>query len=206
MRWGFQSAKPGTIAALITSYMKSAEFIALRDTSKVDYIRRLEALRISHGHRTVAGMSRERIIRFILQPYADRPGAALDTLKKLRILIRHAITIGLLKHDPSLGIRRPKSQRIRSWTEDEIDVFRAKWSLGTKQRLAFELFLNTGQRRSDVVRMAWSHVTPDNKIAVLQQKTGRRLLIPLHRDVLAALAAVKREHISILTTAEPRPR
>ncbi|MGJ5242810.1 tyrosine-type recombinase/integrase, partial [Bradyrhizobium oligotrophicum] len=146
-------------------------------------------------------LTRERIITGILQPFADRPGAALDTLKKLRILIRHAINIGWVKHDPSLGIKRPKLQRIRSWTEDEIELFRKKWPLETKQRLAFELFLNTGQRRSDVVRMAWSHITPENRIAVAQQKTGRRLLIPLHRDLLSALAVAKRDHVSIITTA-----
>jgi enterobacteria phage integrase len=57
------------------------------------------------------GLSRERIITGILQPYADRPGAALDILKKLRILIRHAINVGWLKHDPSLGIKRPKIKK-----------------------------------------------------------------------------------------------
>jgi integrase len=185
--------------------MKSAEHVGLRDTSKAGYVSRLEMLRTEHGHRTVAGLSRERIVTGILQPYLDRPGAALDTLKKLRILIRHAINIGWLKHDPSLGIKRPKVQLIRSWTEDEIEAFREKWPLGTKQRLAFELFLNTGQRRSDVVRMSWSHMTPDSKIIVSQQKTGLRLLVPLHRDLLATLAAVKREHISILTTMYGKP-
>lgn len=153
----------------------------------------------------MGGLSRERIITGILQPFADRPGAALDTLKKLRILIRHAINIGWLKHDPSLGIKRPKIQRIRSWTEDEIEAFREKWPLGTKQRLAFELFSNTGQRRSDVVRMSWSHITRESKIIVLQQKTGKRLLIPLHRDLLTTLAATKREHISIRTTMYGKP-
>lgn len=150
-------------------------------------------------------MSRERIVTGILQPYADRPGAALSILKMLRVLIRHAINIGLLKHDPSLGIKRPKIQRIRSWTEGEIETYRRRWPLSTKQRLAFELFLNTGQRRSDVVRMAWSHMTVENKIVVEQQKTGRRLLIPLHRDLLSALAASKRAHVSILTTMYDKP-
>ena len=115
--------RTGTLAALVASYMKSAEYIGLRETSKAGYISRLEMLRTEHGHRTVAGLSRERIITGILQPYADRPGAALDTLKKLRILIRHAINIGWLKHDPSLGIKRPKINRIRSWTDDEIEQF-----------------------------------------------------------------------------------
>jgi enterobacteria phage integrase len=151
------------------------------------------------------GLTRERIITGILQPYADRPGAALSILKMLRVLIRHAIDIGWLKHDPSVGIKRPKIKRIRSWTEDEIETYRNRWPLGTKQRLAFELFLNTGQRRSDVVRMAWSHITADGKIVVVQQKTGRRLLIPLHRELLAALAAAQRAHVSILTTVYGKP-
>jgi integrase len=178
LRDRFARAAPGTIAALVASYMKSGEYIGLRETTKMSYASPIEVLRAQHGHRTVAGLSRERIITGILQPYADRPGAALLILKILRVIIRHAINIGWLKHDPSLGIKRPKIQRIRAWTEDEIETYRMRWPLGTKQRLAFELFLNVGQRRSDVVRMAWSHITADNKIVVVQQKTGRRLLIP----------------------------
>jgi hypothetical protein len=88
---------------------------------------------------------------------------------------------------------------------DEIKSYRDRWPLGTKQRTAFELFLNTGQRRSDVVRMAWSHITAEDKIVVVQQKTGRRLLIPLHRDLLATLAAADRGHVSILTTMYGKP-
>lgn len=101
--------------------------------------------------------------------------AALDTLKKLRILIRHAINIGGLKHDPSLGIKRPKI-KIRSWTDDEIEQFKKHWPLGTKQRTAFHLVLNLGQRRSDVVRMAQTHITPERKMwpAVCSLKPTRR--------------------------------
>ena len=65
--------------------------------------------------------------------------------------------------------------------------------------------MNTGQRRSDVVRMAWPHFTADNKVVVVQQKTSRRLLIPLHRDLVAALAAAEREHVSVLTTTYGKP-
>jgi integrase len=198
-------AAAGTIGALMEHYKQSEAYIGLRQTTKQGYASRIEALRTQHGHRTLVGLTRERIITGILQPYADRPGAALSILKMLRVLIRHAIDIGWLKHDPSVGIKRPKIKRIRSWTEDEIETYRNRWPLGTKQRLAFELFLNTGQRRSDVVRMAWSHITADGKIVVVQQKTGRRLLIPLHRELLAALAAAQRAHVSILTTVYGKP-
>ena len=198
-------AATGTMGALITSYLQSSAYASLRETTKTGYSSRIEVLRTQHGHRTVAGLSRERIAVGILQPYADRPGAALSILKMLRVLIHHAINMGWLRHDPSIGIKRPKTKRIRSWTEDEIEVYRKRWPLGTKQRTAFELFLATGQRRSDVVRMAWSHITAGTKISVTQQKTGRRLLIPLHRDLLTALAAYKREHVTIITTAYGQP-
>jgi integrase len=197
-------AHPGTIAALINSYKRSAEYVGLRSTTKAGYVTRIEVLRIEHGHRTVAGLTRERIITGILQPYADRPGAALSILKMLRILIRHAINIGWLKYDPTLGIKRPKTNEIRSWSESEIQAFEAKWPTNTKQRLAFALFLCTGQRRSDVRRMTWADVT-ENKIRVVQQKTGIKLSIPLHRDLLALLAAAERNHVTILNTNFGRP-
>ncbi len=40
----------------------------------------------------------------------------------------------------------------------------------------------TGQRRSDVVKMGYQHVK-DGMISVVQQKTGKRLWIPLHSDL-----------------------
>jgi len=95
-------AAPGTLAALIVSYKQSADYARLRSTTKKGYTSR--ALRIEHGQRAVAGLSRERIINGILQLYRDRPGAELSILKMLRILISHAIAIGWLKQDPSVGI------------------------------------------------------------------------------------------------------
>lgn len=139
-----------------------------------------------------------------MQPYADRPGAALSILKILRVLIRHAIDIGWLDHDPSLGIKRPKTQEIRSWTDDEVAAFEQRWPVGTKQRLAFALMLFTGQRRSDVHRMTWADVS-EGTIRVVQQKTGRKLIIPLHRDLLAVLTAAERDHVTIINTEYGKP-
>ena len=194
----------GTIGALIASYMRSASYLALRETTKVGYASRIEMLRTKHGHRTVVGLTRQRIVSGILQPYADRPGATLSILKMLRVLIRHGIDIGWLDQDPSLGIKRPKTQEIRSWTEAEIETFEQYWPIGTKQRLAFALMLCTGQRRSDVHRMTWADVS-ERTIRVTQQKTGRKLTIPLHRDLLPALALAERDHVTIINTKYGKP-
>jgi enterobacteria phage integrase len=199
-----RSYKPDTMAALIASYMKSAAYLSLRQTTKAGYVSRIEVLRTKHGHRTVSGLTRERIVTGILQPYADRPGAALSILKMLRVLIRHAIDIGWLKHDPSLSIKRPKTQEIRSWTDTEIATFEEHWPIGTKQRRAFALQLYTGQRRSDVHRMTWADVTGET-IRVVQQKTGQKLTIPLHQNLRAILAATERKHVTILNTEYGKP-
>jgi enterobacteria phage integrase len=204
MRERWRPDKPDTIAALVTTYMRSAAYLALRQTTKAGYSSRIEVLRTKHGHRTVSGLTRERIVTGILQPYAARPGAALSILKMLRVLIRHAIDIGWLKHDPSLGIKRPKTHEIRSWTETEIDTFENRWPIGTKQRLAVALQLYTGQRRSDVHRMTWADVNGDT-IRVVQQKTGQRLTIPLHQNLRAILAATDRKHVTILNTEYGKP-
>jgi len=77
--------KPGSIGALIRSYRRSAAYVGLRATTQAGYSSRIEMLK--HGHRSVSGMTRAGIVTHIMQPYADRPGAALTILKMLRVLI-----------------------------------------------------------------------------------------------------------------------
>jgi integrase len=178
--------------------------VELRASTKKGYYSRIETIRTKHGHRTVAGLTAERIKSAFLDPYAGKPGARLAMLKMLRILIRHAIGKTWLTHDPSVAIKRPKTSEVRSWTDQEIATFEAHWAIGTKQRLAFALHLYTGQRRSDVHRMTWADVE-GSKIRVVQQKTGKKLLIELASDLRSILAATKREHVTILNTEFGQP-
>jgi integrase len=195
---------PGTIGALVTSYMQTSAFISLRDTSKAGYMTRLETIRVDHGHRSIAGLTRDRINTFMLLPFADRPGSALDTLKKLRILIRHAIEKGWLKHDPSAGIKRPKSKPIRAWTDAEIAAYERRWPLGTKQRTAYELMLNVGTARVDVHRMTWAQVDSAG-VQYTRSKSGNHVDIGMSTALRAALDATKRSHVTIINTEFGRP-
>lgn len=203
-RAGRAAAAADTIAALVVSYMRSGSYRDLRATTKAAYSTPLNTLRTVHGHRTVSGMTKEGILGRILQPYADRPGARLHVLKMLRILIRHAIAENWLRHDPTTGIKRPKLREIRSWSEAEIAQFEARWPVGTKQRLAFALMLYTGQRRSDVHRMTWADVN-GTTIRVQQQKTGTKLVIPLHDALRRILSGTDRKHLTIVNTEYGKP-
>lgn len=193
-----------SLAALITDYIQHGNYRTLRATTRKGYASRLETLRKDHGHRTVSGMERAGVLRHVLDPYAGKPGAQHSLLKMLRILIHHGMMRGWLKADPTVGIKRPKLKEIRSWTDDELAQFEARWPVGTKQRLAYALFLFTGQRRSDVHRMTWADFR-DGEVRVIQQKTGNSVWIDQHPDLTAVLDGTPKTHVTILTTEFGRP-
>jgi enterobacteria phage integrase len=194
---------PGSIGALIASYYQTGQFKGLSETSKAGYMSRLEDIRVKHGHRSVAGLTKDRINTFILDPLSDRPGAALDTIKKLRILIKHAIDKGWLKHDPSVGIKRPKGKEIRAWTDAELAAFERRWSIGTKQRTAYALMLNMGTARIDTHLLTWHQV--DTDATYTRHKTGVPVEMAVADDLQKALAATPRKHVTVINTEYGKP-
>ena len=201
----------GTIAALIVSYVKSRAYRDLRATTKRGYASRIEALRTDHGHRAVAGLTGERIEAGILAPYDGRPGAALSLLKMLRILIHHAMGLDdsnplKLRHDPSIGIKRPKSGAIRAWTDAETTAFESHWPLGSKERTAYSLMLYVGAARADVHRMTWRQIDEATSgVTYTRSKTGVDVETDLHADLRRALDHAARDHVTIINTAFGRP-
>jgi integrase len=194
---------PGTIGALIASYKACGQFTGLSETSKTGYTSRLESIRVDHGHRAVAGLTKDRIQTFILDPLADRKGAALDTIKKLRILIKHAIDKGWLKYDPSTGIKRPKGKEIRVWTDAELAAYERRWPIGTKQRTAYALMLNMGTARIDTHRLTWNQV--DEVASYARHKTGVAVEMDIAEELRKALKATPRKHVTVINTEYGKP-
>jgi hypothetical protein len=64
----------------------------------------------------------------------------------ISLLMDHAVAEGLRPDNPATGVKRLryKAGGFVTWTEADIAAFRAFWPLGSRERLAFELALNTG--------------------------------------------------------------
>jgi integrase len=202
---GAKRIQPGSFDALAIAYYQSAEFHQLAPSTKATYRNIVEDIRRRAGHLPIAYLQRDSV-RHIIARRADTPAAANALLKMLRILMRLALDEGWRRDDPTAGVRRirSKSEGFRTWTDAEIAAFEARWPIGTRERLALALLLYTGQRRSDVVRMGRQHVR-GNAIEIRQQKTGERLLIPIHPHLRAALDACPAEHLTFLTTSFGKP-
>ena len=199
------SRKPaghGTFAALAARYYASPQFLALSPTSRTGYRRAIERFLGEHGHRRVDQMKREHV-DMIIGKFAEKPGAGIIMLKRLRTLLRYAVEIGWRETDPSAGARAYKSREIHTWTEGEIEQFEQRWPIGTRERLAFDLLLYSGQRGSDVARMA--RPSPGDKIRVAQQKTGAKLAISVHPNLRRSLDACPSGHVAAIATAYGRP-
>ena len=201
--------EPGSIGAVISSYLRSQAYLGLAPSTKVKNRSVLERLAArkhpsgkTYGEMPIARMER-RHVEELLAAQSALPGAMAETLKMLRVLIGHAIVLELRTTDPTLRMRKPKGGSWRPWTDDEIARFEARWPVGTRQRLAFALHLFTGQRRSDVARMTWADVA-DGRVKVVQMKTGTKVDIRQHRDLAPILAASPRQHISILISEHGR--
>ena len=196
---------PRSIGALIASYLGSDAFTSLGDGSKQSYRSRMDQIKRDHGHRAVSGLTKERIEEKILKPLANRPGAKIDTLKKFRILIRHAKDdLKWLDRDPSEGIKRGKSKEIRAWTDAEMKAFEDRWGYGTKQRAAYELMLNVGTARIDTHLTTWVQADAED-FEYTRRKTGVSVLVEKAQSLCVALAALPRKHVCILTTEWGKP-
>ncbi|MGY4618568.1 integrase [Bradyrhizobium sp. USDA 4472] len=195
----------GSIGALIVSYLQSDAFASLSEGSKAGYRNRLDQIRRDHGDRPVRNMTKERIEEKVLKPLQNRPGAKIDTLKKLRILIRHAMEdLKWLAVDPSHGIKRGKSKEIRAWTDAEMKAFENRWPYGTKQRAAYELMLNVGTARADVHQTTWAQADDDG-FEYTRRKTNVPVAVAMAQSLKIALEALPRKHVCIITTEYGKP-
>src|SRR5262249_19403463 len=127
---------PGSFRALATRYFASPQFLSLSTTSQINYRGAIDRFLVEHGHRRVDQMKREHVDA-MLGKFADKPGAGIILLKRMRTLLRYAMDIGWRESDPTARVRAFKSIEIHTWTESEISQFELRWSIGTKQRLAF---------------------------------------------------------------------
>jgi integrase len=127
-------------------------------------------------------------------------------LMAVRALMRCAIP-SMRKDDPTAGIRikLPKSRGHHTWTDDEIEQYRAYWMLGTQQRLVMEFALETTSRRGEVVRLGPQHVK-NGCIHIERTHGSKDVDIPMSSELQAACDAMPKAHLTYIVTVYGKPR
>jgi integrase len=195
----------GTVAVLIVDYLRSPSFASnLKPSTKKVYRIVLDRFRAKHGHRLVVDMPRDKVAAYIYEIGAERPAMANLTKKVLRKLLAHAVRHGWRKDNPVTEVDSYKLGTHHTWSEGELSAFERRWPLGTRQRLAYALLLYTGQRVGDVARMRRQDVS-GGCIALVQQKTGTELSIPIHPSLAEAMQAGPNNGMNLIGDQNGRP-
>ena len=215
---GVSRTEPGTVRAFVAAYLdcsstSTSPFKTLAAETQRTRRNILENFRVAHGDkriyrtethgRRVLLLTREHMQR-IVNEKADTPFAQRNFLNTLRALFRWAVAEGRVPDDPTLGVTRQqiKSTGYRTWSEDDIEQYKKRHPVGTMARLAIELLLSTAARRGDVVKFGPQHVKDGTITFEQHKKEGAEealVIIPLHPDFYAALAALPPSKVVSLT-------
>ena len=203
---GVSRTVSGTFAALIVSYYQTPQFRGLEASTALVYRRTIEKLREAHGSKRVSMLKRKHIIG-IMGEKSDTPHAANFTLRMMRQLLAHAIDLELRGDNPAIGIKRFKidSDGFHTWTEDEIERFYNFHKMGTLPHTAMTLMLYTGAARSDAVRLGWANIE-NGRLSYRRLKTGQRVDMPVHPDLVAVLDTLPRDAFTFLQTRAGKSR
>jgi integrase len=196
--------KPGSVGALIVDYLRSPAFSNLKASSQRVYRIVLDRFGTLHDHRMVHDMPRAKVAAYIHEIGEVRPGMANTARAVLRKLLAHAVRTGYRPDNPVTEIDRYKIGTRHTWTDAELAAFEHRWALGTRERLVYAILLYTGQLGGDVVNMRRADIS-GNAIAVVQQKTGATLSIPIHAELAEALKAGPAKGLTLIGDRHGRP-
>lgn len=199
------SMAQGSVADLYHRYSSSLERLGPTEVTQRKVRATLEIGIVNQfGHLLVCDMTFEHVDQLIarrrkVSVQNGRKTGGIEAARKFRKemlrLLAFAEKIGMTtlnaaRHSDKVRVAAgQRSTGYHSWTEEEIDRYRARHKLGDKARLALELLLWTGQRRSDVVHLGPSDIR-NSAVFIRQKKGGKTLQIKVARQLLRAIAAM----------------
>ncbi|WP_455474688.1 tyrosine-type recombinase/integrase [Bartonella sp. B30(2025)] len=181
----------GSFAWLLKQYFNSVDWHRLAKATKkqkelilmkvCDSIGNIPYREIKKAHIT-AGVERRK----------ETPAMARNFLKALSGLFKWAIDQGLLENNPAAGIKKPalnNKDGFPVWTEEDIEKYYQRWSIGTHERVWIDVFLYTGLRRGDAIRIGWKDVK-DNTIHLKTEKSKFQtdVFLPILPELASTLA------------------
>lgn len=194
---------PGTIAALIASYVAVPSRLGPTETTQRKIRNILDKFRGEYGAAYVRDIRFDHIEEILEKKLERRqvgkrmeggPEAAKKLRKELVRLFDFAIKMKMIGDNPAAQAERVKAKAgtFHTWNEDEIAQYRAHHAIGTKARLAMELILWTAQRKGDAFLFGPGDLEND-RFGITQGKTGKAMRLSMAPQLRAAIDAMPPE-------------
>lgn len=196
-----QEAKPGTLAALIESYRRSADFQSLKTRTKSDYQKVLEYLK-PLGPSPLTELSQGWVARLRDKTFEKKKRKFANyTLTLLSILFEHAIEHEMMASNPVSKVKRVRKatdapEANRPWLDFEREAVSA--TLPAHIRLPVMLMMYCGLDPQDALSLPRTAVS-EGRLDTRRGKTGVPVWVPLPAPVLEALAAEPKHAATTMT-------
>lgn len=186
------------IAAVIRNYKAHRKFARLAQRTREDYDKHLAFLEAKIGKIAPKNIERRHVIAWLDAWGAKSAHRANYRLRVLRLLLEHAIDMGLLPTggNPAKGIAEleyDKRQRV-PWPVNLVQAFRE--AADGETRLLFEMLIHLGQRIGDTRQLRWSDYD-GQAFTIRQGKTKAKLYLPVPPILKELLDARPREALFI---------
>ena len=181
---------PSTVGYLVTAYLDSTAFRNLAKGTKMAKRSRLDWIRETIGQGRYVTMEPRHVEA--LMSKKGGPTAANRLKKDLAQLYRFAAKrFGYAGRNPAALADGYKVEPggYHTWTDAEIQTFRAHHPTGTKARLVLEILLGTGAARQDAAALTKGNVR-DGRLHYRRGKTGQDVDLPILPELAAELAHI----------------
>jgi integrase len=192
---------------LAVLWLDDQAFKKLAPSTQAVQRRILDRIRKEHGHRIVRHAT-ALDVRKLIAARQDTPAAANHVLRLLRSLFGFAVKLEWRADNPAKTVERleEKQEGHPDWPDAIIALYRAHHPIGTKPRLAFELILQTAQRKSDALRLGRQHLGQGGTILQFRQKkTGTELVLPVTDELQACITHLPEKQLTFLLTEAGAP-
>lgn len=190
------------VNALIEAYKAAPEWQQLADSTRTNWDLYLKRISAAWGNLEVRGIEPRHVLA-LRDRSAATPAAANNLLRCLSSLLSWSVPRGWRTDNPCLLVPKLKGgEGYEPWPWLMIQL--AREHLRPDLWHASAVALYTGQRLGDALSMRWDHIS-GNIVTVAQEKTRKRVAIPLHEDLRGILTQVPRAAVTILTNTAGTP-
>lgn len=190
---------------LVARFMESGAWAAVSPATR----RQRELLYISaikNGNNPRFSDITKKHMQRAVDDRSSTPALSKNFLKAMRAMFAWALKNDHMKINPCDGVEpvKYKTDGFPAWTVDDVSAFCQRWPVGTKPRLALELFITSGLRRGDVHRAGRQHLR-GNVFSMKTAKTGVEITVEFPQSLIDTIAATQTGDLHFVTKDGGKP-
>lgn len=197
-----------TLGWLIAQYRESGAYEGLAKETRKQFKYQFRKMLEKAAEAPLAELDQGSIV----DGRESRRAKPSDANKYVRASIKlfdFAVERGWMRENPAKGVGKVplpnKKVGFLQWEEDDLERYEKRWPVGTRERLALDLLLYTGVRRSDVVRLGRQHMRRNGELVIRTEKSVNmgspiEVTITILPPLARSIAATKTGDLTFLIT------